>query len=274
MDRAEKTGFGISLAAHLALLAVLSLALARAALPPPPADSIEVSFVDRVALQSAAPSPAPAPPEQGRAPETGPTESAAPTPAPPPAPAPPAPRQADVAPSPERARPQPAETRPSPPRPQETPPRTRPGTEGSAQQTRRSLLGPDLLRGIGRDRSPSRDNRQQAATMSAQAAASIASAIARQVQPCADQQVNPGPGAERIRTTINLRLNRDGSLAARPRVTGQTGIDDENRRYAARVADLAIATFVGCSPLRGLPQELYDVPRGWANFTMNYSLPG
>jgi hypothetical protein len=272
MDRAEKAGFGISVVGHLALLAVLSLALARAALPPAPSDAIEVSFVDRVALQSAAPEPAPAPPEQGRAPDTGPTEDAAPAPAPMPAPTPPAPRQADVGPSPERARPQPAETRPSPPRAQRQ--RSQPGTQGTGQETRRSLLGPDLLRGIGRDPSPSRSNRQQAATMSAQAAASIASAIARQVQPCADQQVNPGPGAERIRTTINLRLNRDGSLAARPRVTGQTGIDDENRRYAARVADLAIASFVGCAPLRGLPQELYDVPRGWANFSMNYSLPG
>ena len=36
----------------------------------------------------------------------------------------------------------------------------------------------------------------------------------------------------------------------------------------------AVAAFTGCSPLRGLPQELYDVPRGWNNFTMRYRLPG
>ena len=110
--------------------------------------------------------------------------------------------------------------------------------------------------------------------MNAAAAADIAQAISRQVQPCADRQVNPGPGAERIRTALALRLNRDGSLAARPRMVRQTGVDDENSRYASRVADLAIASFVGCAPLRGLPAELYDVPRGWANFTMNYHLPG
>jgi hypothetical protein len=272
MDRTQATGFGVSAAGHVVLLLILSLALARAAMPPPPSDAIEVSFVDKIGLTSAAPNPSPTPPQQGRAPDLGPIEDAAPAAAPQSTPAPPAPRQADVAPSPERARPQPAETRPSPPR--ATRAQQRQGTEGSGQHTRRSLLGPDLLRGIGRDRSPSRDNRPQAATMSAQAMADIASAIARQVQPCADQQVNPGPGAERIRTAINLKLNRDGSLAARPRVTGQTGVDDENRRYAARVADLAIATFVGCAPLRGLPQDLYAVPRGWSNFTLNYSLPG
>jgi hypothetical protein len=110
--------------------------------------------------------------------------------------------------------------------------------------------------------------------MGAQAAASIGSAIQRQIQPCANRQVNPGPGASRIRVTINLRLNRDGSLAARPRVVGHAGVDDENSRYVDRVDDLAIASFVGCSPLRGLPDELYDVQNGWSNFTLRYKLPG
>ncbi|HEV2816004.1 MAG TPA: cell envelope biogenesis protein TolA, partial [Allosphingosinicella sp.] len=113
-----------------------------------------------------------------------------------------------------------------------------------------------------------------AAAMSARAAADIASAIARQVQPCADRQVYPGPGSERIVTPIMLSLNPDGSLKGRPRVGQQRGIDDENRRYAQRVADLAVNAFVSCSPLRGLPPELYDVPRGWSNFTLNYRLPG
>ena len=110
--------------------------------------------------------------------------------------------------------------------------------------------------------------------MTAQAAASIAQAIVRQVQPCADRQVHPGPGAERIVTSLRLRLNRDGSLQGRPVVAGQRGLDDENSRYAQRVADLAVNAFVSCAPLRGLPQELYAVPRGWSNFTMNYRLPG
>jgi len=86
--------------------------------------------------------------------------------------------------------------------------------------------------------------------------------------------VTPGPGAERIRVDLNLRINRDGSLASRPTVRGHSGVDEDNERYVARVDDLAIATFVGCAPLRGLPAELYDVPGGWANFTLRYKLPG
>jgi hypothetical protein len=109
--------------------------------------------------------------------------------------------------------------------------------------------------------------------MSPQAAQNIASAINRQIQPCADRQVNPGPGANRIVVTIQLHLNRDGSLVDRPVVVGEPVSDASNARYVARVKDLAIAAFVGCAPLRGLPVELWDVPRGWRNFKMRYKLP-
>ena len=50
-------------------------------------------------------------------------------------------------------------------------------------------------------------------------------------------------------TTLNLRLNQDGTLAATPTMVRQTGVDDENERYARRVVDLGIAAFKGCSPL-------------------------
>jgi hypothetical protein len=258
MDRAEATGLGVSVAGHLALLAALSLGLATAFNPPPVPDAMEVSFVDNVGLTAAAPTPSIAPAAPARAPEVGPAEDAAPA-------APPS-RQPILAPL-ITPTPSPAAARPAPSRSAATS-----GT-GAAQTTRRPGLGDLDPRSFGRDPAAHAAN-PPAAAMSAQAAADIGSAIKRQVQPCADRQVYPGPGAERIVTAINLRLNRDGSLAARPRVLGQSGLDDENRRYADRVADLAIATFSGCAPLRGLPLELYDVPRGWNNFTMNYRLPG
>jgi hypothetical protein len=286
MDRADATGFGISAIGHVTLLALLSLALARAVSPPPPGQSIEVSFVDKIDIASASPEAAPSPPEAGAAPDLGPTADAAPAPAvvsappqPSPQPAPPQPaaseRSADISPARDQARVRPDRTQPSATRRQSNaaPVANRQSAQGTGQRTTRSLLGPDLLRGIGRDPSPSHDNRAPGAVMSQQAAAGIGDAIKRQVQPCANQQVSPGPGANRIRTYINLRINRDGSLSARPRVVRQVGIDDENRRYADRVADLTIATFMGCAPLRGLPQELYDVPNGWSNFTLSYSLP-
>ena len=275
MDRAEAKGLGAAVVGPALLLAALTFGLTRAVAPPPPPPAMEVSFVDDVALTSS--SPAPQPPAQSQAPEAGPTEDAAPAPAPVPAPTPPtpAPRQAVHAPSPERAAPQPSRQppKPTPPRAAQAPPRVAPGTSGSGERTRRTLLGPDLLRGLGRDPSTSRSDAAPGAVMTASAAASIGDAIRRQVQPCADRQIFPGPGADRIVTSINLRLNRDGSLAARPRVVRQSGIDDDNSRYAQRVADLAINSFVSCSPLRGLPPELYDVSRGWSNFTMNYRLP-
>lgn len=270
MDRAEASGIGIALVGHAAVLAMLSLGLMRAAAPPVQADPIEISFVDEVALRSASPTPSAAPPPPSAAPELGPTEEAAPAQTPTPTPAPPRPEPVVVRPAQVRQA-----TPPPPPRDARDRRRPEETRAGQAQRNRGSRLADLDLSGLGRDPSrPRTPAPAPAAVMSQQAAASIAQAIIRQIQPCADRQVYPGPGAERIVTPIYLRLNRDGSLAARPRVGAQRGIDDENRRYAQRVEDLAVRAFAECSPLRGLPAELYDVPRGWSNFTMNYRMPG
>ena len=146
--------------------------------------------------------------------------------------------------------------------------------EAKISRPRGSRLGDNFLKGLSADPSPSKSEAPKAAKLGAQAAANIGSAILRQVQPCANRQVTPGPGAERIRVTINLKLNRDGTLKSRPTISGHAGVDDDNRRYVDRVDDLAIATFVGCSPLRGLPDDLYDVQNGWSNFSLRYKLPG
>lgn len=275
MDRASATGFGISFVGHVALLALLSLALVQASNHPVTPPAMEVSFVDEVALTSASPQPSPEPAAQARAPEIGPVEDAAPAPAPaPPAPAPPVPREAVAppAPAPTPRPPARAQPRPTPPapRPAQAQPRPPAPTAGTGRATRRPGLGDLDPRAFGRDPA-SRSNAAPAAVMSQAAAASIGDAIKRQIQPCVDRQVIPF-GADQIVTQINLRLNRDGSLAGRPRVVRQLNADGENARYAQRAADIAIAAFTQCSPLRGLPQELYDVPRGWSNFTLNYRL--
>lgn len=108
----------------------------------------------------------------------------------------------------------------------------------------------------------------------AQAAADIANRIAQQVQPCANRQIKAGPGAERIRVTLHIRLNRDGSLIGDPEVIGYDGVDDDNRRYLDRVKNDAIATFKDCAPIHDLPQQYYDLPRGWSDLKMRYRLPG
>jgi len=291
MDRAEKAGLGIAVVGHVLLFGALSLGLFSHKQSEPPPRSIEVSLVDKVGLEATAPQSL-TPPAQSKAPELGNPEDAPAKPAEEsePEPTPPAP-QPKAAPPPKPA--------PAPPKPPEKPavkkpdaakaPPTREATTAAkptraeAQATgagtrqgktpRGGALG-DIMRGIGAQPSKSTSQAPQAATMSAQAAMDIASKIQQQVQPCANQQVKPGPGAERIRVVIHLRLRRDGTLIGNPEVVGYDGTDDDNSRYLDRVKDNAIATFKHCSPLRDLPQELYDVPRGWSDFKMRYKLPG
>lgn len=295
MDRAERTGLGVAAAGHLVLFAALSASfLAKPPKTTPPA--MEVSLADDIALTATAPA-AVEPPAPSIAPDSGPPEDAAPPPAPAetaPEPAPPAP-QPKPAPPPKpapvaQAKPKPAPpapakqvaAKPAPSQPAKTPPKpaAKPGTgtqvASNNARPRGAILGDDFLKGLTADRSnpTARGQTPRAATVDAKARADIASAIIRQVQPCADRQVIPGPGAEKIRVDMRLSINRDGSLAARPVVVGRSGVDDSNQRYVDRVEDLAIATFVGCAPLRGLPADLYAVPGGWRLFTLRYKLPG
>lgn len=141
--------------------------------------------------------------------------------------------------------------------------------DATAPRARGRRLGDDIVAGLSAD-APRRP--APAAAPGAKPGpfptASIQQAIARQIQPCADRQVNPGPGANRIVTTLNIRLNPDGTLAATPRMVRQGGTDGENERYAQRVVDLGIAAFRGCTPLR-LPADYYQTAAGgWS--VLNY----
>ncbi len=243
-----------------------------------------------------APEPVPAPPEPAPAPPEPlppPPKPAPPAPqpklAPKPAPQRPAPKPAPPKPAPPKAapakpapaKPAPAKAAPAKPAPARAAParaaaqpKQSASGSGTAQQTRGSRLGQDFLKGLGSDPKPATSQRPSGAVMSPIALAGIKSAITRQIQPCADRQVNPGPGANEIVVTLNLRLRQDGSLASRPTVVRTTGVDDANSRYEKRVTDLAIAAYTGCSPLRNLPDELYRTANGgWSNINMNYKLP-
>lgn len=322
MDRAEATGFGVALAGHVAMLAILSLGLANVRQPPLMNEPMEVSIVDEVALQSAVTEVATETPAPSIAPELGPPEEPAPveepappqpmppTPQPDPLPPPPQPKpvpKAVIPPPPKptpKPAPKPVANKPAPPRPQPKPapakatakpapvksapakpaPKkaapakaapAKTSGKGQAQAARGSRLGRDFLKGIGSDPSPSISTKPIGAVMSAIQLSGIRSAIQRQIQPCADRQVKPGPGASAIQITLNLKLNPDGSLAGNPAVVRTSGVNDENSRYEKRVADLAIAAYRGCAPLRGLPNELYRTAKGgWSNINMNYKLPG
>ena len=141
-----------------------------------------------------------------------------------------------------------------------------------AARPRGSRLGDNFLAGLTSEKSTSTSTAPRAAKVDARAMAGIVQAIQRQIQPCADRQVNPGPGANEIVTTLNLRLNEDGTLAATPRMVRQAGVTDENERYKQRVIDLGVAAFKGCSPLK-LPPEYYSTPSGgWNNINFQWKL--
>lgn len=282
---------------HVALFGLLSLAW-RAPPPPPEIVSkpVEVSLVDAVALDARAPSSV-EPPAQSRAPDPGPPEDA-PPPAPAkqaaPAPTPPKP-EAEAAPPPKpapRALPKPkqpvadkpdkpvktkaASAKPAAPATKAVATTKTSGDNPKAKTAKPtgSLLDDDFRKGL--TQTPSRAKVSEAApgaTMDAKAAADIGSAIYRQVQPCAQQQSVSGPGVSRIVVKIHLQLNRDGSLVGRPTIVDHGGVDDENGRYVDAVDRAAVAAFVRCSPLKGLPLDLYDVPRGWKSFTLRFHLP-
>ncbi|AJP73035.1 hypothetical protein [Sphingomonas hengshuiensis] len=297
MTRTEAGAFAIAAVAHVALFGLLSLGFRApdpAKLAPQP---IEISLAEDVGLESTAPvisseaeaakkSPVEAPVEPDSAPpEPAPQpEAARPQPAPPqpaapakPQPAPPKPA-AKPAPA---AKPQPTPPKPAAPSKAAPAPTRKPAAAAAAsnprQQPRRDVRPTGNLDGLDLGRSNNRQGTATtppAATMSTQARANIGSAIQRQVQPCADRQVLPGPGAERIRAVVNLRINRDGSLAGPPRITGHDGVDGSNERYVTRVDDAVRAIFAGCAPLEGLPPELYAVPGGWQSFTLRYRIKG
>lgn len=250
-----------------------------------------------------APPPAEAPPEPVPAPVPEPAPAPRPQPAPPkpapPKPAPPKPAPPKPAPAPKpvpkpqpKPRPKPApaaEKAPAKPAPAKqpsassssskakTPPAASKGSgkteKATAAKPRGSRLGNDFLKGLTAEKTSARESdAPPAARVDGKALAAIQQAIARQIQPCADRQVDPGPGANQIVTALNLRLNRDGTLSATPTVVRQAGVNDDNRRYARRVVDLGIAAFKGCSPLK-LPAEYYSTANGgWSNINYNWKL--
>lgn len=293
MERSDTLGLAIAVLLHAAVGALLWVMLSK---PRPPAQSIEqrveVSLVDEIGLVATAPQSS-VQPAQSIAPDPGPPEDAAPpapqesSPAPvPPAPLPkpaPAPRPAEAAP------PKPSKPAPDvPDKPAKVPPKKLAAPAAATRTLQRPSVGADpasdrpkprgaslgetFRKGLTDQPSESRSLTPRSVVIDARALASIQDAIRRQIQPCADRQVNPGPGANRIVTTLNLRLNKDGTLAATPTVVRQTGTDGEAERYARRVIDLGIAAFEACKPLR-LPPEYYQTPNGgWNNINYNWQL--
>lgn len=232
MDRAERTGFGIAIIGHVLLFAALSLSLLKPPkLPKLDAEPIEVSLVDKVALESSAPQPvaAAAPAPAAAEPEMTEAES-------PPAPEPkPAPKPVAKTPTPPKAtaKPEPTKTKP-------------------AQAQRRPGLSRDLVAGL--TDTPSAAG-TPAKTASAAVASSIGAEIRRQLKP--HWKSPTGADVELLRTTLIVHLKRDGSIDGTPVLDSQTGVNESNRSQARLHVDQAIRAVRLAAPFK-LPAEYYD----------------
>ena len=249
-------------ALHLALVALLLLqGLTRDPIPVP--ERITVNFAEEVGLTSTAPDPVPES-AASVAPELG---EAAPPPIeytpPPPMPE----RRAAPTPTPrETRRPvqrteQRRETRTTP-----TPARREPPRE--TRRSGGSRVGDDFLAGQGNSTTTS-ETRIPASQVGASARASISAAISRQLKP--HWSPPSGPDAEKIVSVIAWSMNEDGSLAGRPRLVRQAGVNDTNRAQAERHAEQAIRAVQLAAPF-DLPPEYYNAWKNVSAFSFDWNL--
>lgn len=249
---------------HVALVAVLLLQGATRE-PMPVPERITVNFAEEVGMTSAAPDPvqesqASVAPELGEQVAPPPIEYAPPPPLPQPTSAP-APRPQATARATSRPQPRPTQRATQAPRPQPRP---------TAQPTRSggSRIGSDFLPGAGSSERSS-DTRVPASQVGASARASIAAAISRQLKP--HWSPPSGPDAEKIVSVIAWQMNEDGSLAGRPRLVRQTGVNDTNRAQAERHAEQAIRAVQLAAPF-DLPPEYYNAWKNVSAFSFDWNL--
>ncbi|WP_188056137.1 cell envelope biogenesis protein TolA [Sphingosinithalassobacter sp. CS137] len=256
MDRTEGTGIGLALIGHAAVFGALSASFLTT---PNPVElkqqPIEVSLTDEVALESMSQVPDAEVPAAQLSEVEAPVEpdTAPPEPADEPEQAP-QPRQQPPAPAP-RPDPRPAEKaeprRPTPPAPK--------AAQRPREQPRRPTGRLDGLE-IGRSDTPSRSESTTppAATLGPQVRSALVAEIRRQLKP--HWTAPTGADADRLVTILRVRLNRDGSLAARPQLVEQTGVTPSNRAQTELHAERAIRAVELAAPFR-LPDEYYDAWR-------------
>jgi len=274
MDRSDKSALGVAILGHVLLFALLSVSLLWRRPPPTSNAPMDVTLSTEVALESAAPQIAQQPAES-QAPDIGPpAEAAQSTPAPPakvaPQPAPPLPKPAPQPKPAEVSKPRPEKQQPAAkPKPQPAPQQAKGDSQASAKPRERgSHLGPNFLKGITAEQSDSHAQAPRAAKIGAQDIANINGLIQRQVLPCYDLGALKGTSAMSIVTVINLRFRPDGSVASASLV-GQTGVNAGNQQYRQQIVDLSRRAVLRCSPLKGLPPELYK--GGWENINFTFT---
>ncbi|WP_246034537.1 energy transducer TonB [Qipengyuania marisflavi] len=146
--------------------------------------------------------------------------------------------------------------RPDPPR-TTTPPKPKPAPKAGG-----SRVGDNFLAGAGESATTS-ETRTPASQIGASAKASIGQAVARQIKP--HWSPPNGQDVERIVSFVKFRLNADGSLAGKPQVVRQTGVNATNSAQAGRHGEQAVRAVQLAAPF-DLPGEYYEA---WKVITAN-----
>lgn len=281
LRKEEALGLGVAVVLHAALVAVLLLQPAPGN-PPKAPGRMTVSLAEDVGLTAQAPEPvaesrasiAPTLAEQS----SPPVPAAVPEPIPAPRPVQttaPAPRSTPTARPTTRPTPR-ATTRPSPrptasraPAPRPTATRA-PAPRPTAAPTRSGgqRIGDDFLGGAGSSTTTT-ETRIPASQIGASARASLVDGIARKIKP--HWQPPNGPEVDQIVTVLRFRLNPDGSLAGRPSVVRQVGVNDTNRAQAGRHAEQAIRAVQLAAPF-DLPEQYYEAWKNVSGFSFDWKL--
>ncbi len=280
MDRAERNGLGIAIIGHATLFTALYFLMHQpqplTKLNPP----IDIVLVDQTAAESSAPeiaeSAAPPAPVEAPAAEAAPAAApepprpivappiARPEPQPVPKPVPvakpvPTPKPAPkVEPKP-KPKPAPkAETKPKPkttkptaaakadPRPTNRLKGLNLGTGGSG--TAPKAGGSTAANGAGSGNAGAAPKGAPAEKTAAQIKQSIRASIYAEVRPQFRRLAPDGVDIEQLVTTIEVRVNPNGSLAGEPRLVSQTGKTDSNRPQQALHVERAIKAVKVSSP--------------------------
>ena len=248
IDRSEGVGLSVALAGHLVLFGLLSVGFL--ATPNPQklhSTPIEVALVDEVGLESTAPIPTTEMPAARLSPVEAPIEPDSAPPQPMDAPEPasrPQPSPPKPAPAPD-ARPAPRPAKPSSAAPAARPPKRPAAPTGRLD---------GLLEGLTDRPSNSKSTTPPAAKAGPQVQAALAAEIIRQIRP--HWKPPSGADSDKLRTTVRVRLNRDGSIAGEPRVE-QSGITASNRAQADLHRERAIRAVKLAAPFK-LPAQYYD----------------
>ncbi|RSU61945.1 hypothetical protein DAH56_06480 [Sphingomonas koreensis] len=112
-----------------------------------------------------------------------------------------------------------------------------------------------IVNGLTDQPSKGKATTPQASQIGPAVKSSLAAEVIRQLRP--HWRSPTGADVELLRTTVEIRLNRDGTLAAPPRVINQTGVNASNRAQADLHKERALNAARLAAPFN-LPAEYYD----------------